>query len=838
MGKHTMADAQKDITDGSSIVSATWEGDCREVTNVVQKPVSSLRSHFEQMAKKGVDRGNAPPPVGPKPRISMDEGHPSAYSARSSFDVSTGLGIRIPRGQAEGDDGGARLRPADAHGFSDFGTSPTRSARSRPVSVVMESASFPRSPPAVTIDSPRSPPKTLHLDLTPSNEPLVRHTTGSLTTPSKSGSSSPAYFKIPTRPQTPLLDPRNPTLLPASRTPASHPPEPPPPRRSGEMRRDTSFRNSMGPPPPVNRAEKPQIGGRTTMYHSDNDLPESAMAQSVSKMSVSPFSTPPRHTGSPELVGQSPDMAASRTSQVSHAALISQVTKMAFEPPPVHHAVANRRLDQEVNGLGRSTSVPYPGDRIEDRPALPARRDLVPPDLPSPRGLATSPRLSIEMRRPPFEADRSLPHENGSEYSGTPKRVFSTPTTQSPITPRTHARSMTVTARPSARLPEQMPTPALGPLNTSKAKLHAIAPSRRPSTDAPRISFEYPDSRHTNRRPPSLRQGVPEIIAKIDGRVLDVCGEYICTSGHFTRVWSMLDGELLMSLAHGDNIKIMAIAFKPMANIEDEGSRIWLGNNVGDLLEVDIPTQRVVASREVAHTRREVIKIHRCGSHLWTLDDGGTLHIWDGGSIGSPSLTHPTQSYRLPKGHTFSIVVGLELWHATGKEIRVYKPTADGRSQFQILQRPLQQEGVGGVTSGAVLSSRPDRVYFGHTDGKVSIYAIDDYSCLGVVNVSVYKINSLAGIGDYLWAGYNTGMIYVYDTSKTPWIVKKDWQAHAEPVLNIVADRSSFWKLGGAHVVSLGADSAMRPWDGLLQEDWMGMFFRLSRSTSMLLTPS
>jgi hypothetical protein len=168
------------------------------------------------------------------------------------------------------------------------------------------------------------------------------------------------------------------------------------------------------------------------------------------------------------------------------------------------------------------------------------------------------------------------------------------------------------------------------------------------------------------------------------------------------------------------------------------------------------------------------------------------------------------------------MVVGDELWHATGKEIRVFLPTLEGRTQFQVLIRPLAQDSAGEVTSGTLLTSEPDKVFFGHSDGKVSIYSRKDYSCLGVMNVSQYKINSLVGIGRYIWAAYNTGKMSVFDIEQTPWTLKKEWQAHNKnPVINVVADRSSFYKLDRCHVVSLGADNMLRTWDGLLQDDWL-----------------
>jgi WD40 repeat protein len=246
-------------------------------------------------------------------------------------------------------------------------------------------------------------------------------------------------------------------------------------------------------------------------------------------------------------------------------------------------------------------------------------------------------------------------------------------------------------------------------------------------------------------------------------------------------------------------------------------------------------SQSIVASKSSAHTRREVIKIYRHLNEMWTLDDGGTLHLWAPDSSGSPSLGNPYQSFRVPKGHTFSMVVGDELWHAAGKDIRIFVPTQDGTAQFQVLARPLNQPNTGDVTSGTTLLSQPDRVYFGHTDGKVTIYSRRDYACLGTVNISVYKITSLAGESGRLWAGFSTGMVYIYDTTKSPWAVRKDWTAHSGPVIKLVADRSSCWSLDRAQVVSLGQDNMIRIWDGLLQDDWIGKTLSYAIGCTMLI---
>jgi WD40 repeat protein len=167
------------------------------------------------------------------------------------------------------------------------------------------------------------------------------------------------------------------------------------------------------------------------------------------------------------------------------------------------------------------------------------------------------------------------------------------------------------------------------------------------------------------------------------------------------------------------------------------------------------------------------------------------------------------------------MVVGGQLWLATGKDLRIFRPGA-GDAGFQVLSKPLNQPHAGEITSGTISRDKGGCVYLGHTDGKVTIYSTKDYACLATVNVSVYKINNLASVGNYLWAAYKTGMIYVYDTSTHPWTVKKDWHAHLDPVTGLLLDPSSVWKLQRLQVVSLGSDNNIKLWDASLEDDWLG----------------
>lgn len=344
-----------------------------------------------------------------------------------------------------------------------------------------------------------------------------------------------------------------------------------------------------------------------------------------------------------------------------------------------------------------------------------------------------------------------------------------------------------------------------------------------PSTSSEQgVAFsDYPDGTRANRRSPKFKQRPWHIPTEYDTRLFAVCGEYVCTTGYITKVWNFTTGEQLLNLEHQATVKVTSIVFKPSPDIEHEGNRIWIGTNAGDIHEIDVPSQQVIKTKNAAHTRREVIRMYRYASELWTLDDGGELLVWKPDHKGMPSLDSQYNNWRVPKGHSFSIACGKQLWIATGKDIRVFAPSALSDTEFQLTRSPLSQPGTGDVTAGATLNHKQDLIYFGHSDGKVSIYNRRDFTCQAVVNVSVYRISCMAGVGEYLWAGYSTGMAYVYDTSTTPWLIRKDWKAHEKQMCSIIADPSAMWKMGRLNVITLGLDNLLRIWDGMLQDDWL-----------------
>jgi len=341
------------------------------------------------------------------------------------------------------------------------------------------------------------------------------------------------------------------------------------------------------------------------------------------------------------------------------------------------------------------------------------------------------------------------------------------------------------------------------------------------NTDTGPGASDYPDATQTNRRPPRIRNQNSEISLGYDTRLIAVQGQYICTGGHTTRAWN-LKTEDSMSLSHGENVKVTALAWTVSTPASMNGSIVWLGTNQGGLHELDIDRKQILRTNDAAHSRREIIRIFAADENMWSLDDSGTLLRWSTRANGqNPSFDDGPTEYRVSRECSTSLVVGNFLWLAAKKEIRVYDLNSQPGQSFHTLSRPLTEESAGDVTCATRLSSQADMVYFGHSDGKITIYDRTDFTLIGVYVLSVYKISALTGVGRFLWAGYSTGMIYVYDTAATPWSVKKDWKAHNGPITAIIADKSSSWTLDRLQVVSLGLDSTIKIWDGLLEDDWI-----------------
>ncbi|KAL3476448.1 Endonuclease/exonuclease/phosphatase [Aspergillus californicus] len=775
------------------------------------RPVSSLLSHFEGLSHR---RTPSSAPNGPRnscllqaPELSDD----LRSSSRASLDLPRPISpwssaTELSNGHRNDYASGFRGRNGGSPGIS-----PGR-RQSRPMSMVFHSS--PQLAPTLTVDSPRSPPRGFNVyaermdDVRFARSP-PNASRESLPMTSGRGSSS--------RPTTPI----NTTAVPTERRPGHLSPG-----------LSDSVGSAGGSPtlPPLNRATKPKIPMKPAAlsFHE----PATALAPrptgASSQDRVSPFSTPP---SSPEKPPSS--QPTSRPAQPPRPLPRQSPNLTGVEEPP------RRSLER--------SPAPLPGTARPPRASSASRRSPVPePPRPSkplsvqiPHGLSLQP-TSLASAPLPARLNQRSDHPN--ERPGLPPRQKSvvrrngrspprqSATLESPAFSRSIPRSDSIrTPVQPQRQPSFSRETKTAPLSsipdrTAVDRQHArpVQSEEDPTPDEPIIRTDYPDASNTNRRPPVLRSGPKEINTRYDTRLMDVSGKHVCTTGYITRVWDLTTGEQLVSLSHGETVKSLSLAFKPGVGLEDEGQRLWIGMNSGELHEIDITTGSIVASRSYP-SRREVIRILRHKKEMWTIDDEGRLLVWPPDETGVPNLHYSYHNPydRVAKGHTFSMVIGDTLWLATGKEVHIYRPNARDDTTFKVLKRPLGSHHTGEVTSGAYITKDGGRVYLGHADGKVTVYSARDYSCLGVVNVSLYKINCLGIVGDHLWAAYKTGMIYVYDTSTNPWTVLKDWCAHDSPVCGFLLDTSSVWTLNRLQVTSLGTDNCIRLWDGMLEDDWL-----------------
>ncbi|QIX01736.1 hypothetical protein AMS68_007253 [Peltaster fructicola] len=341
----------------------------------------------------------------------------------------------------------------------------------------------------------------------------------------------------------------------------------------------------------------------------------------------------------------------------------------------------------------------------------------------------------------------------------------------------------------------------------------------------------FPDISAYNRRPPTWRQRPSQIHTEYDTRLLAVSGDLVCTSGFITRVWDVRTGQQIMNVVHPENFKVTAIAFKPAPTTNAASSQVWLGTSTGELHELDVRTQRIVDTSQRAHKGREVVKIYAQRLRLFTLDSAGNFAVWKSGKDGSPSLQSQFQLFHTQRGYTASVQCGSQIWIATGRDVRIYKPAASSESDFQVGHISLLQMNIGEVTSAATVETQPDLIYFGHTDGKISICSRSSMRCMSTVHVSLNKIGHIFGAGQYLWTGFGTGTIQVYDTSVTPWNTMKEWPAHSKQISSISCDISSLTATDGLRVVTLGADNIIKLWDGLFEDDWVEQRLHLADSS-------
>ncbi|EXJ91921.1 hypothetical protein A1O3_00471 [Capronia epimyces CBS 606.96] len=835
------------------------------------QPVSSLRSHFEGLKFNQTpsdDRGSLS--ASPQTLKPVDAQVPTP-ALRASLDLPRPTSPWI---------GGGSTSYGGVHTPMKGSESPPRPGHKRPMSMMIQSS--PQLTPSVRVDSPRSPPRTYfersssrspeRVDNTPFakvRELISQRSSASSTRPNTpravSGDRSSTVGAMGNADTTVrAVEPKSPARPP----PVNRADKPKIPTKPSAISAPSGY--GLNP-----EARRPSFEARVSPFSTPPSSEESSPSQSPestlpiqpveelltpNKVIAQPTPFAPWDQGTPRSkdarslgFSSRPTVAEKRDSRLSGFPTHDPAPLNRGSTLPSRASTVSEKPVRDPRELGLSSGKPAPRHvsetiRSNPSPLLAPSQPLRPQPVRDPRQFGFSSHQTLDIDSTGEEPRPGLP----------PRRIQPPPrpsnesknSTIRPVPPTSYAAAPDRSKRPTpiqqlSRAPtipidpRFPPPPKRGSVDedeippATRAQTFGTDFSKRPSTksfgtdsdDAEEVAeepqtarSEYPDSTHTNRRPPYSKGGVWEISTKSDSRTMEVCGRHLCTAGYTTRVFDMSSGEQVMSISHGETVKVTAVVFKPAVELANEGSRLWLGTNTGDLMEVDVTTHTIVTTNS-SHNRREIVRILRNQRDLWTLDDDGKLFVWEADESGLPNLKYSHGSHKVQKGHSCSMAINGQLWLASGKEIRIYNPGSD--ESFAALPKPLSQQGSLDITCGTYSTEKGGRAYFGHIDGRVSIYSTKDYSAIANVKASDYKINSLSFVGDKLWAAFKTGKVYVYDTSTSPWKVKKDWRAHNGPATEIILDPSSVWTLQRLQVVSIGHDNYVRLWDASLENDWI-----------------
>lgn len=411
----------------------------------------------------------------------------------------------------------------------------------------------------------------------------------------------------------------------------------------------------------------------------------------------------------------------------------------------------------------------------------------------------------------------------------------------------TLARAHTIVSKqPLAADPEPLPLTeqrrsSLKRANTSTAK-RAMSRSEFFMTRS-----VYPDFSQASRNPPFLFEQDNKIFStshKGSLGALVATRKMIITGTHALKTWDIHTGMPLTTLADStlthsketntseNSDKVRAIVFSPSRLATEEGLKIWVARQESGLSVVDVFTGQVLGKRHDVHQAPISFMLRYRNSEIWSVDESGILNVWD--------LSHSTENlllkaiarqYLVTSHAVACTIYGQKVWMSTGRTLASHVISNSSQETLPPIRIPND---LGNITKLITIPFHPGMIFASHDDGKISVWDVETIERVQVITVSLYGICTMACVGEYhVWAGYNTGMIYVYDTRPERWSVVKVWKAHTGAVTQLVVDESELlWdeSRGRLQVLSSDSNGYIGLWDGLLTEQWKETQM-LSRST-------
>lgn len=348
----------------------------------------------------------------------------------------------------------------------------------------------------------------------------------------------------------------------------------------------------------------------------------------------------------------------------------------------------------------------------------------------------------------------------------------------------------------------------------------------------------YPDFSQASRNPPFFIDQETKIFStshKGSLPALVATRKIIITGTHLLRTWDLHTGIPLTTMADTDvsisgnenTDKVRAIVFAPCRSPADEGQYVWVARQDSGLSVMDVFAGKVLSRRHDVHQAPISFMLRYRNSEIWSIDESGILNVWNLTASDhhpeNPLLTAMPHRYIVTSHAIACTIYGTKLWMSTGRTLASHVISTSSGETPPPIRIPND---LGNITKLITIPYHPGRIFASHDDGKISVWDTETVERVQVITVSLYGICTMACVGEYhVWAGYNTGMIYVYDTRPEKWAVVKVWKAHNGAVTQLVVDESDIlWDetKGRLQVLSSDSNGYIGVWDGLLTEHWKG----------------
>ncbi|KAI9315836.1 Endonuclease/exonuclease/phosphatase [Dichotomocladium elegans] len=344
------------------------------------------------------------------------------------------------------------------------------------------------------------------------------------------------------------------------------------------------------------------------------------------------------------------------------------------------------------------------------------------------------------------------------------------------------------------------------------------ATSARKAMQMQQANGIYPDVRQASRKKPYIDNREKRLKVQHNGaiRAVALSRSILATGAHETRIWNTDTYQQLHSIdpsgPNDNSDKVSSLAFAPGRIPNEEGHTLWAGLKDGDILVIQTMSGNIMTRPMSKHDGPVTSIIRYKNLEIWTIDDNGILKIWE------PHSVTIKEEHEVTPQSTATLLDGRDLYMANNRKIYVYRFGAHGVPT----QSARIPNDLGNITQLATVPYHAGKVFVAHDNGKVSLWDSSNLDRFDVITVSLYGITSMVAVGDhYVWMGYNTGMIYVYDTRPSQWIVVKMWKAHETGIVNLAVDNTGI-AVGDntIQVASMDSHGHVALWDGLLPEYW------------------